>query len=104
MMTLDELMANPQYAAVVTVLRPYIPALKRMGLELYNDVLADAIAGNWPDVDAKAWGAMSEDERDAASTALLAEARDAVDRAYAREQLAKEMAFKLVGSILMSLL
>ena len=103
-MTLDDLLANPQYATVVAVLRPYIPVMKRMGIELYNDVLADAIVGNWESVDKKTWAAMTEDERDVASNALLAEARDAVDRAYEREQLAKELAFKLVGSILMSLL
>ncbi len=103
-MTLDDLLADPKYSAVVSVLRPYIPALRRMGVDFYNDVLATAIAGDWPLFDKKMWAKMTEDERDAASTALLEEARGAVDHAYEREQLAKELAFKLVGSILMSLL
>lgn len=104
MMSISELMANPQYVSIVSTLRPYIPALQRMGVEFYEDVIRDAIAGDWETFDEKLWVKMTEDERDAASDALLAEARDAVDRAYERDQLAKELAFKLVGSVLVAMI
>lgn len=103
-MSLPEILNDPKYSSVVQALMPYIPAIKRSGEGLFNDVVKSAISGDWDNVNQVAWRHMTEDERDAASNALLKEAQDAVDRAYEREQLAKEIAFKLVGTLLTMLL
>lgn len=88
----------------VEVLRPYIPAIQREGVMFYNDVLKYCITGEWDQLTAEAWKVMTEDERDAASTQLLQEARDAVDRNFEREKMAREIIFKLALSVLTSFL
>jgi hypothetical protein len=101
---LGGMMNDPRLASVFAVLRPYIPAIQREGQSLYNDVIKSAILGDWDQVNTVAWRYMTDDERDKASAELLKEAQDAVDSNYRREQLAREIAFKLIGALLTSLL
>ena len=101
---LTTIINDPKLSSVVSVLRPYIPAIQREGLSLYNDVIKYAILGDWDQVNVAAWKHMTEEERDSASADLLKEAQDAVDANYRREQLAKEIAFKLIGALLTALI
>ena len=102
--TVEEMLTDPTFAAVVETLRPYIPAIQRTGRTFYNDVIRLAISGEWDQLNTVAWKHMTENERDAASNALLVQAREAVDNAYEREKLAREIAYKAVGTILLSFL
>ena len=98
------LQTDPQTQALVQSIAPYVPALQRNGMSFYEDVLKYAVQGQWAEADCVAWGKMTDEERDNLASSVLDEARNAVDREYEREQLAKEVALKIVISLLTSLL
>jgi len=98
------LATNPQLAAVISSIKPYIPALKRAGTEMFDDVVSLASKGLWTEADRIMWVNMTDDERNELYSDVLTASRDAVDRMYERQQLVKETAMKVAMSILMTLI
>jgi hypothetical protein len=98
------LAANPQLTAVIASLQPYIPALKRDGMEYFDELVSFASKGKWSDADKLMWALMTDEERNALFKDVLAAARDAVDAEYDRKQLVKEAAMKAAMSIILTLI
>ena len=96
--------SDPRLQAIFTTLTPYIPAIKREGEAFYQDVMSYAVEGKWTELDELAWKKMTEDERDALSAQILADARDAVDREFERKKFFRECVVRLAGSLLTMLL
>jgi len=106
--TIEELIvslaSDPQTQSIVMALSPYLPVFKRLGMEFYEDVIANAASGNWTRADELMWPKMTDDEREALASNVLNEARDAVDRSFDRETLLKETVLRITMSLLMTLL
>jgi hypothetical protein len=98
------LASNPQLIAVISSIKPYIPALKRSGLELLNDVAEFASKGMWTEADRLMWVHMTDEERSVLFSDVLSQTRDAVDRAYERQEVLKEVAIKVAMGIITTLI
>jgi hypothetical protein len=68
--------------AVLDVIEPYFPALKRLGTDAVTRFLDGALQQDWARVDRELYADMTEDERDALSASVLVDARQAVKAAY----------------------
>lgn len=101
-LTIADIISNPKLMAIAEVITPYLPGLQRMGQEFIDDVLVSAVLGDWQTVDRKVFEKMTEDERDKLSMQVLQQAQEAVDREFARCSMAKEIAFKIVTTLLLS--
>lgn len=101
---IDLIKNDPKIASIIDILKPFIPIIKRHGIDVYNDVVKYAINGEWTELDKVMWSKMNDEERDALSTQILSDAREAVDREFERRKTAREVAIKLATTVLTSLL
>ena len=90
----------PEAQVLIQTIEPFIPLIMREGTGVYNDFISYAVDGKWTELDEEMWAKMTEDERDKLSDNILQDARIAVDNQYQRNLLARQMAFKIVTSML----
>ena len=90
----------PEAQVLIQTIEPFVPLIMREGVGAYNDFVAYAVEGKWTELDEEMWAKMTEDERDKLSDSVLRDARVAVDNQYQRNLLARQMAFKIVTSML----
>jgi len=99
--TLISALSNyPEAQVLLQTIEPFIPLIMREGIGAYNDFVSYAVDGKWTELDEEMWSKMTEDERDKLSDSILQDARIAVDNQYQRNLLARQMAFKVVTSML----
>jgi len=97
---IEALKLNPEVKLIITTIQPYLPILMREGQSFYEDFISFVVDGKWTELDEIAWAKMTEEERDELSNSVLIEAREAVDKQFKRERLAKEISFKVAISLL----
>lgn len=66
----------------LAVIRPYLPALKRLGKAAVDTFMDGVKQRDWQRIDRELYASMTEDERDALSAQVLTDARAAVERKY----------------------
>ncbi len=77
-----ELFPDGNSSVVLDVIEPYFPVLKRLGSQAVERFLDGAMQQDWARIDRELYAEMTEDERDALSDTVLADARKAVQQAY----------------------
>jgi hypothetical protein len=80
--TVAKLVASGNSNVVLDAIEPYLPVLKRLGSQAVERFLDGVLNQDWARIDRELYAAMSEDERDALSATVLADARQAVKAAY----------------------
>ena len=89
--------------AILDVIEPYFPVLKRLGTEAVDKFLDGALQQDWTRVDRDMYTAMTEDERDALSATVLGDAREAVKAAYQSSRKWRGDLMKTLLSVVLSL-
>lgn len=67
---------------VLAVVRPYLPALKRLGKAAVDTFMDGVKQRDWQRIDRELYASMTEDERDALGAQILADARAVVAKKY----------------------
>jgi hypothetical protein len=93
-------LSDPGTAAIVDLVEPYLPVLKRGGNKTFGEFVSALLNRDWTRIDRALYEDMTEDERDQLSQAVLADARAAVAKAYEMRRRFKDD----VSSVLMGLL
>lgn len=78
----SELSQNGNSSVVLAAIEPYFPILKRLGSAAVERFLDGVMQRDWARINRELYAEMTEDERDALSAAVLADARKAVQKAY----------------------
>ena len=95
---------DPEIKTVYDVISPYLPVLKRLG----NAAVAAFVDGlkqqDWTRIDRELYEQMTEDERDALSSQVLANARCAVHKAYEANRQWKDTITRLLLGVVLSLI
>ena len=97
-------LGNPRYKAVLDVIDPFLPVLARAGKEVTENFVKHASERNWQRIDAEMYALMTEDERDKLSEQVLVNARAAALEAYENQQAWSQDLFRVVLSVLLSLI
>lgn len=95
-------LTNPTMVALVDIIKPYLPALKRMGSTGVDLFVESVQEQDWARIDRALYAEMTEDERDAISSAVLRSARMAVRSAYNRDQALRDDMFRVVLGIVLT--
>lgn len=74
--------ANENNSALLAVIRPYLPALKRLGKAAVDTFMDGVKQRDWQRIDRELYASMTEDERDALSAQVLTDARAVVAKRY----------------------
>ena len=94
---LEALEFNPQTAALMRYIRPFIPALVRKDDDTVTKTFIELTAKKkWNDVYHLVWPLMTEDERDALSKTVLLDAQNMVDNLKMGEDIIKQVLIKVV--------
>lgn len=96
---IERIQYDPNAKEVIEAVKPYLPAIQRLGAEAFEDLISYASARAWIELDRKMWPNLTEDERDMLSNNILKDARKAVDNMYERNQAVKSMVMRAVLSI-----
>jgi hypothetical protein len=80
--TVAELVPEGNSSAVLDVIEPYLPVLKRLGSQAVERFLDGALQQDWDRINRDLYAEMTDDERDALGATVLADARKAVKEAY----------------------
>ena len=92
---------DPKVKAVFDVIEPYFPVLKRLGAAAVSLFVDGLKQQDWARIDRELYEQMTEDERDALSSQVLANARCAVHKAYeANRQWKDDITRLLLGVVL----
>lgn len=89
--------------AILDVIEPYLPVLKRLGSQAAERFLDGALQQDWTRVDRELYAGMTEDERDALGAAILVDARKAVKAAYESSRKWQGELMKTLLSVVLSL-
>ena len=90
-------------SSIVTTLTPYLPAMKRCGMAVFNTVVDAMSRQDWSRIDRELYIHMTENERDALGDSVLKDAREAVKHAYEAKRSLKEDLLRIVLGIAVSL-
>ncbi len=87
--------------AVLDVIEPYLPALKRLGSQAVEKFLDGAMQQDWDRVNRELYAEMTEDERDALGAAVLVDARKVVQQAYESSRKWQEDLTRILLSVVL---
>ena len=93
---------DPKVKAVYDVIEPYLPVLKRLGKSAVDTFMAGLKQQDWTCIDRELYDQMTEDERDALSSQVLADARKAVHTAYEANRRWKDDLTRLLLGVVLS--
>ncbi len=93
---------DPAVKAVYAVIEPYFPVLKRLGKAAVDTFMDGLKQRDWARIDRELYGQMTEDERDALSSQVLADARRAVHTAYEAGRQWRDDVTRLLISVVLS--
>jgi len=105
-MTIDDILnqleavADADSKGIVEVLKPFIPVIIREGESFMRQVIDCASCGDWTQIDKIAYVKMTEGERDELSSQILSDARNAVDREFARNARVRKILFQITTRLL----
>lgn len=105
-MTIDDILnqleaiSDADSKGIVEVLKPFIPVIIREGESFMSQVIDCAACGDWTQIDKIAYEKMTEDERDDLSSQILSDARDSVDREFARNVRVRKILFQVATRLL----
>lgn len=85
---------------LLTVLKPYLPALAREGPDIYEGFIKHLHDGNWEAVDQLMYSRMTVDERHQLEDQVYQDAVAAAKAKYSRTQLMKDIGFKIALRVL----
>jgi len=89
---------------VLDVIKPYLPALAREGPDIYEGFVKHAMERDWAAMDALMYDKMTTEERQELEKDVLSGMRDACLARVRRMELYKDIAFKVVLRLAMTLL
>ena len=82
---------NEDLMGMITVLLPYLPALKRIGKEQVEIIIENILKENWPEVDAVLMAAMTEAELDQMAAESKRISFEAASASFKRNKLAMDV-------------
>lgn len=85
------------------ILKPYMPALARAGQDVVDGFVAHLLNKEWAHIDQLMYQRMTPEERRELEDEVLADAREAAAARFDRIQLEKDIAFKLLLSLVLKL-
>lgn len=86
---------------MLSVLKPYLPALAREGPEVYEGFIKHIYDGDWAAVDQFMYAKMTLEERRQLEDEVYKDAVAAAKAKYSRTQLLKDIGFKVALRVLM---
>ena len=99
-----ELVPTGNSSAVLAVIEPYFPVLKRLGSAAVTRFLDGVMQRDWARIYRELYAEMTEDERDTLSAAVLADARKAVHTAYESSQKWQSDLVQILLGVVLSVL
>lgn len=87
-----------------TILKPYLPLLKRSAAPFVEEFLSNAINKNWVEVDRMSYKKMKPEERKELQEQIFKGARQAAQDRFDRAEMRKEVLLKTVLGLLLKLL
>jgi len=97
-----DLIPDVNSSAILDVIEPYFPVLKRLGSQAVTRFLDGASQQDWERVNRELYAEMTEDERDVLGAAVLADARKAVKEAYESSRKWQEDLTRILLGVVLS--
>lgn len=94
----------PEIEAIIAVLLPYVPALKKLAEEEVQAVIDDMLSNRWRKVDEKLVKLMTKDERLALLDETYKEAFASAEAQYRHKQLLYDVAVKVALACMLAFL
>lgn len=88
----------------LAVIRPYLPALKRLGKAAVDTFMDGVKSRDWDRIDRELYATMTEDERDALSDQVLSDARAVVQKKYETSRHWQEDLTRVLLGVALSLI
>lgn len=87
---------------LLDLLKPYIPALKREGEEVFEGFLKHLFDADWASIDRQMYTYMSAEERDQLDQQVYKDALQAARARFQRKELVREVLFRVCLRLLMT--
>lgn len=89
---------------VLRIVKPYLPALAREGKEVFEGFVRHLWDQDWAQIDALMYAKMTLEERRELEADVYKDAHAAVLAKFTRKELARELLFKAVMSLIIKVL
>lgn len=86
---------------LLDVLKPYIPALKREGEEVFEGFMKHLFDADWTSIDRQMYAYMSAEEREQLDKQVYSGALQATRAKFQRKELVREVLFRVSLRLLM---
>lgn len=87
---------------LLELLKPYIPALKREGKEVFEGFLKHLFDADWDSIDRQMYTYMLVEEREQLDRQVYLEALQAARSKFRRKELVREVLFRICLRVLMT--
>jgi len=89
---------------VLTILKPYLPALARSGQDVFDGFVKHLMDQDWAQIDGLMYARMTVEEREELAAAVYKDAYEATMQKFKNKELAKELLFKAALSLLVKII
>lgn len=96
-------MDDPAIEAVVDLVGPFMPVLKRLGKDGLEAFMNNSSTGDFTRVTTELYEKLTEDERDQLSDAVLADAQKAVNDAFRERRDLQQQVLRVAMAVALSL-
>ena len=88
---------------LLSIVKPYLPALAREGPDIFEGFIKHLGDGDWAKIDELMYRRMTPQERRSLEDQLVKDCREAAIARFNRKELTKQIAFRAVMTILLRL-